>query len=107
MVRAGKGRKDRLVYLGASARRELAAWLQYRAARTGALFHPIANGGWRRQQRVDCDHLVAAYDQPRLEGIALNCDPTSPPHDHNWRLLFGSRRHRSSVLLMPGHDLAT
>ena len=51
VVRAGKGRKDRLVYATNGALAALLAWLRVRGADPGPLFLPINKGGtvqWRR-----------------------------------------------------------
>ena len=45
LVRRGKGRKPRTVFVGSIARRQLRKWLKYRGVSSGALF--VNNGGER------------------------------------------------------------
>jgi site-specific recombinase XerD len=95
-VRAGKGRQDRLAYLGADARRELAGWLQLRGARAGALFHPIARGGAiQREKRLTAPAVRYLLARRAAQAGVAACSP----HD--------LRRSFISDLLDAGVDLST
>src|SRR5262249_9081625 len=51
-IRAGKGRRVRVVYLGAAGRAALVAWLARRGLAPGALFWPIDKAGHLRPRQL-------------------------------------------------------
>lgn len=94
-VRGGKGGKDRLCYLGASAETALADWLHLRGPEPGALFCPINKGG-----RVIPAGLTAQAVLGILQKRAKEAGVSSfSPHD--------LRRTFISDLLDAGADIST
>ena len=96
LVRSGKGRKDRLVYVGAAvAVAALADWLTIRGAAPGPLFTAARRGGHITQRRLS-DQAVALILQTRARqaGVA-----DVSPHD--------LRRTFVTDLLDAGADIAT
>lgn len=95
IVRAGKGRKDRLVYAAGNGRRALDAWIAERGAAHGALFCPVRKGGRVTVRRMSDQAVVNALrKRARQAGVA-----GFSPHD--------LRRTFISHLLDRGADIAT
>jgi integrase/recombinase XerD len=95
-VRWGKGRKDRLVYIGAPAAvAALADWLTLRGATPGPLFVAAARGGHLTKRRMT-DQAVAIILGKRAEQAGL---AAMSPHD--------LRRTCITQLLDAGADIAT
>jgi integrase/recombinase XerD len=93
-VRAGKGRKERLVYLSDGADRAVDAWLEHRGLWDGALFCPVHRSGRIARRGMTDQALVYILrkraDQARVRRFS--------PHD--------LRRTFISDLLDAGADLA-
>lgn len=94
-VRAGKGRKDRQVYLTEMAQAHLRQWVALRGGEAGPLFLPINKGGRIVQRRLS-DEAVRTILLKRIEQASLN---HHSPHD--WRRTF------ISDLLDAGADIST
>ena len=91
-VRCGKGRKERRVFLGASAAEQVRAWLRVRGDHQGALFVATLHGSIG-SKRVSTQNV---YDVLRRLALAAGVDPFAP-HD--------CRRTCATALLDAGADL--
>jgi site-specific recombinase XerD len=94
-VRAGKGRRARVVYLGAGARDVLAAWLRLRGAAGGAVFWPVDKAGKARPRRMTPHAVRVILGKRAAQAGAAPCSP------HDFRRTF------VSDLLAAGVDLVT
>lgn len=95
-VRSGKGRKDRIVYIGApAAAAALADWLTLRGAAPGPLFVAASRGGHLTTRRMT-DQAVAIILQKRAQQVGIE---GISPHD--------LRRTFVTGLLDAGADIAT
>jgi integrase len=94
VVRAGKGRKDRRVFLPAGAVEALQAWLAVRGAEPGPLFHPIRRTGAIQRRRLSAQAILyTCVKRGREAGVAH-----FSPHD--------MRRTLVSSMLDAGVDLS-
>lgn len=95
-VRAGKGRKERIVYLAAGATEAIADWLAVRGPDPGPLFYPVTKGGRVLRDRRTGDAAVRRIllRRAKQSGIAR-----LSPHD--------LRRTFVGDLLDAGADLST
>lgn len=93
-VREGKRRKQRLVYLGATGRAAVDAWLEYRALKPGPLLRPVRKGGALGKGRLAADSV---YRIVHAAGIRSSL-PAFSPHD--------LRRTFVSALLEEGADIS-
>lgn len=91
-VRCGKGRKERRVFLGASAAEQVRAWLRVRGDHPGALFVSTLHGtiGAKRMSTQN------VYDVLRRLALAADVAPFAP-HD--------CRRTCATAMLDAGADL--
>ena len=98
-IRSGKGRKARVTYLPAGARRAMSAWLELRAGvlplEEGPLFVPILKGGRIVPRRLT-DQAILAMLMKRAKQAGVR---HLSPHD--------LRRTFISDLLDAGADIAT
>jgi integrase len=94
-VIAGKGGKNRTVYLPTAGTKLVAKWLQVRGVRQGPLFYPVSRGK-RVVRRRMTDQAVLYLLQKRAEEAGI---PSCSPHD--------CRRTFISDLLDAGVDLVT
>jgi integrase len=95
IVRCGKGRKERIVYMTGGGKRALGAWLEVRGQEPGPLFHPVNHGGRIERRRMTAQ--VARWmllKRARAAGV----HPLPSPHD--------MRRTHASHLLDAGADIA-
>jgi integrase/recombinase XerD len=95
MVRQGKGRKDRIVYVLGGAGRTLADWLSLRGDTPGALFYATTRGGHLVARRLT-DQAIALLLSRRAQQARV---AAFTPHD--------LRRTMISQLLDAGADLAS
>lgn len=95
VIRAGKGRKDRTVYLEAGAQAALADWLAVRGTADGPIFYPIDKAGRLTPRRMS-DQAVFAIFKRRGDEAGVRA---FSPHD--------LRRTCISDLLDAGADIAT
>ena len=94
-MRAGKGHKARVTYVGAGGCDALAAWLHVRGSNPGALFWPVAKGGVLAARRLTPAAIYRALaKRGRQAGVK-----SFSPHD--------LRRSFVSDLLDAGGDLST
>jgi integrase len=92
---AGKGRRDRIVWLTTGARDALAAWLRWRGDWSGPLVCPVLKGGKIQRRKMSA---VSVWKRARhLAKLARI--PDFSPHD--------MRRSYISHMLDAGADLAT
>jgi integrase len=96
LVRHGKGRKERRVYLNGSARAVLGGWLRLRGDEPGPLFHAVKKGG-RIDRTKSISGQAVLYILRRVASRA-GVKPFSP-HD--------LRRTFIGDLLDAGADIAT
>ena len=94
-VRQGKGRKQRLVYVGGGALLALQAWVTVRGTEPGPLFVPVNKGG-KLTMRHMTDQAVYAALKKRAEQAGVK---DFSPHDF--------RRTFVSELLDRGADIVT
>lgn len=94
-VRAGKGRKERTVYVARGAREAVAAWLRVRGPATGPLFLPIDKAGQLRWRRLT-DQAVLVIVRKRASAAGVG---QFSPHD--------LRRTFISDLLDQGADIVS
>jgi len=94
-VRAGKGRKDRVVYASNGSADALADWISIRGSEPGPLFYPI-NKGDRVTPRRMTDQAILFMCRRRAENAGV---ARFSPHD--------LRRTFVSDLLDAGADLST
>lgn len=94
-VRAGKGRKERMVYATNGGLSALKAWLEVRGSAPGPLLCPVAKGG-----RVVLAGMTGTAVHQRLQALGKKAGvDTFSPHD--------LRRTFISRLLDSGADLST
>jgi len=77
IVRVGKGRKGRTVYVTGGAHHALTAWLIVCGSSGGALFLPIQKGGKITERRMNAQSI---YDMLRKRGMQAGVKAFSP-HD--------------------------
>jgi site-specific recombinase XerD len=94
-VRAGKGRKDRLIYLSVSVCSHVNRWLEWRGTRWGALLCPVHRSGAIQYRHLSDQAVLAILDKRRQQA---GLEPFSP-HDF--------RRTYISDLLEAGVDVVT
>ena len=94
-VRAGKGGKDRTVYLPSSGQRVVSDWLKVRGLEAGPLLYPVSKGHRVMQRRLT-DQAVLYILQTRAQEAGVD---SFSPHD--------CRRTFISDLLEAGADLVT
>lgn len=94
-IRAGKGNKDRLVYLAEGGRRALEAWLSLRGSGSGPLFLPVNKGGKIISRRLTSQAIFEALRERALKAGVKGFSP----HD--------MRRSFISDLLDAGADIVT
>lgn len=94
-VTAGKGNKDRLVYLAEGGRRALEAWLSIRGSEAGPLLLPVNKGGKIGSRRLTAQ---AIFEALRTRALRSGVKVFSP-HD--------MRRSFISDLLDAGADIVT
>lgn len=95
IVRAGKGRKDRIAYATNGSREALIAWLGVRGDAPGALFCPVNKGG-RITVRPMTDQSIFYVLKKRGDGAGVK---SFSPHD--------MRRTFIGELLDAGADIST
>jgi site-specific recombinase XerD len=93
-VRAGKGRKARLTYLGEGGSRAVNAWIRCRGEAAGPLFLPVNKGKKIQQRRMTDQALLYLLRKRAREGVMKGFSP----HD--------LRRTFISDLLDAGADIA-
>jgi site-specific recombinase XerD len=93
-VRAGKGRKQRIVYVTKGALRALQAWLAIRGNQSGSLFMPILKNGRISKRRMTAQ---AIYNLLKKRALEAEVEDFSP-HD--------LRRTFVGDLLERGADIA-
>lgn len=94
-IRAGKGRKERIVYARNGSRDALRAWLAFRGEEAGPLLCPVLRGGHVRVRRLSGQAVLDA-----LAALAADASVREfRPHD--------LRRSFVSHLLGAGADIAT
>jgi site-specific recombinase XerD len=94
-IRAGKGNKDRRIYLNADARALVAAWLAVRGAAAGPLFLPISKAKRIMARRLRAQSVATILRARAAQAEIAPC----APHD--------LRRSCISDMLDGGEDLAT
>ena len=94
-VRAGKGRKQRSVYVQGGAYQALCDWLRWQAQNTGPLFVPVNKGGNAGKRRMNAQSI---YDMLKKRGRQAGVKAFSP-HD--------LRRTFVGDMLDRGVDIAT
>jgi integrase/recombinase XerD len=95
LVRSGKGRKDRSVYLNDGAVKAVSAWLAVRGDTSGPLFLPINKGGNIQQRRLTTQAIYQAMRKRAEEAGVKDFSP------HDFRRTF------ASDLLDRGADIVT
>lgn len=96
-IRAGKGRKQRAVYVQGGARRALLDWLMIRGDRLGALFVPVLKSGHLSGQTTPMSSQTV-YDMLKKRALQAGVRDFSP-HD--------MRRTFVGDMLDRGVDIAT
>lgn len=94
-IRHGKGKKDRLTYLGDNGRAAVCAWLAIRGSEPGALFRPVNKSGSVALHGMTPQSV---YKRLQVRGAAAGL-PGFSPHD--------LRRSYISHMLDAGVDIAT
>jgi integrase len=94
-IKAGKGRKQRTVYVQGGALRALLDWLAVRGGFSGSLFVPILKSGTLRERRMNAQSI---YDMLRKRALQSGV-PDFSPHDF--------RRTFVGEMLERGVDIAT
>ena len=77
IVRVGKGRKGRTVYVAGGAFHALSAWLIVRGSSGGTLFLPIQKGGKITERRMNAQSI---YDMLKKRGMQASVKAFTP-HD--------------------------
>ncbi len=95
MIRSGKGRKDRMTYLGDGAAAVVQDWITVRRSPPGALFCPVDKAGTVTIRTMTAQSLMEALAK---RGQQASLAPFSP---HDLRQTF------ISELLDAGADIAT